>query len=119
VSRTRASAKAAGAKFERTIADALAVIDDRIDRRVKRGQNDRGDIGGLRSAHGLRVVVECKDAARVDLAGWYREAVTEMGNDDAQVAVVAHKRRGVGQGMDQWVTMTVRDLTALITGERS
>ena len=36
--RSRASAKAAGSRFERSIADVLAAtIDDRIDRRVKMG----------------------------------------------------------------------------------
>jgi hypothetical protein len=118
MTRTRSSAKAAGARFERLIADALAVIDDRVDRRVKTGAKDRGDIAGLRSAHGLRVVVECKDTSRTELGSWYREAETEMGNDGAEVAVVAHKRRGVGAGLDQWVTLTVRDLVALISGER-
>jgi hypothetical protein len=82
------------------------------------GAKDRGDVANLRTAHGLRVVVECKDAARVELGPWYGEAVTEMGNDDAQVAVIAHKRRGRGDGLDQWVTCSLRDLIALITGER-
>lgn len=118
MTRSRASAKAAGARFERVIADCLAAhIDDRIDRRVKTGAKDRGDIGGLRF-RGARVVVECKDVARLDLPGWLREAETERGNDDALVGLVVHKRRGTANPLDQYVTCTIRDLVALLTGER-
>ena len=116
--RNRASAKAAGARFERQIADTLAAhVDDRIDRRAKTGAKDKGDIGGLRHMGG-RVVIECKNAARTDLAGWMAEAETERGNDDALAAVVVHKRHGNAAQLDQWVTMTMREFIALLTGER-
>lgn len=118
MSRTRKSARNAGAAFERMIADYLAAhVDDRIDRRVKTGSRDRGDIGGLRHM-GARVVIEAKDCARTDLAGWAREAEVERGNDDAVAGLVVHKRRGKGQPGDQWVTCTLRDLVALLTGHR-
>lgn len=118
MTRTRKSAKAAGARFERLIADALAEhIDDRIDRRVKTGRADRGDIGGLRHG-GHRVVIECKDVARLDLSGWVDESDVERGNDDAIAGLVVHKRRGHGDPLDQYVTTTLRDLIALLTGER-
>lgn len=118
MARSRASAKAAGTRFERSIADCLARwVDDRIDRRVKTGRKDRGDIGGLR--HGrARVVVECKDVVRLDLPGWLREAELERGNDDALVGLVVHKKRGTSDPLDQYVTTSVRDLIALLTGER-
>ena len=119
MSRTRASAKASGTRFERSIADALALhVDDRIDRRVKTGNRDRGDVGGVRTFGGGRVVVECKDVARTDLSGWVREADIERGNDDAVAGVIIHKRRGHGDPLDQYVTCTVRDLVALLTGQR-
>ncbi len=116
--RTRSSAKAAGSRFERQIADHLAQVleDDRIDRRVKTGAKDRGDIAGLR-AHGQRIVLELKDCARVNLAGWITEAHLEAGNDDALVGLVVSKRHGVGNPGEQWVHMTVDDLVALLTGE--
>ena len=115
--RTRASARAAGTRFERSIADYLAAAleDDRIDRRVKTGAKDRGDIAGVR-VHGQRLVVECKDSARLALPAWTAEAHIEAGNDDALVGVVIHKRHGVGDPGRQWVSMTVDDLLALITG---
>lgn len=119
MTRSRRSARTAGTKFERLIADALAAAldDDRIDRRPKNGSKDRGDIGGVRRAGG-RVVIECKDTARQDLGGWVREADVERGNDDALAGVVVHKRRGCGDPLDQYVTCTVRDFVALLTGER-
>lgn len=119
MTRNRASAKAAGARFERSIADGLAkaLDDDRIDRRVKTGAKDRGDIGGVR-IHGQRLVLELKDCARLDLPGWTREAQLEAGNDDALAGVVVSKRRGTTDPLEQWVHMTVADLVALISGER-
>ena len=118
VARNRASAKAAGARFERVIADWLAEhVDDHIDKRPKRGAKDRGDIGGWRFA-GRRIVAELKDAATMNLGGWVRQAEVERLNDDAHVGLVIHKRRGHGDPGDQYVTLTLRDLVALTTGER-
>ena len=119
MSRTRASAKQAGSTFERQIADHLAkVIDDRIDRRVKTGAKDRGDIGGLRHMGG-RIVIECKNYGGRLLPGpWIGEAEVERGNDDALAGIVIAKRRGTTKPGDQYVLMTVDDLTALLTGER-
>lgn len=118
MSRTRRSARQAGSRFERVIADCLAEhVDDRIDRRVKTGSKDRGDVGGLRVA-GNRVVVECKDVKAMDLSGWVNEADIERGNDDAVAGLVIHKRRAHGDPLDQYVTTTVRDLIALLTGAR-
>ena len=104
--------------MERTSADFLAEhVDDRIDRRVKTGAKDKGDIAGIR-IHGQRVVAECKDTARLDLAGWAKEAEAERINDGALAAVIIHKRHGKGKPEDQWVTMTLADLCALLTGKR-
>ncbi|TKG57956.1 hypothetical protein FCN18_38560 [Prauserella endophytica] len=120
--RTRSSAKAAGARFEREVADYLAEhVDDRIDRRVKTGAKDRGDIAGIRLSPALRsgrVVVECKNTSRVALGAQHAEAETERGNDDAVAALLVHKRHGVADPGRQWVTCTVADLVALLTGER-
>ena len=116
--RSRASAKQAGARQERLIADYLAAhVDDRIDRRVKTGGKDKGDIAGLR-VHGQRVVVEVKNTARIDLAGWAREAEQERINDEALAGLVMHKRHGEGAAGKQWVTCTLDDLISLITGHR-
>ena len=117
MTRSRASAKAAGTRFERTIADALAEhVDDRIDRRVKTGAADKGDIAGLRVG-GRRVVVEAKDYGGRYLVGpWLAEAEVERINDDAQVGIVVAKRKGITDPLQQVVFMTVADLVALLTG---
>ncbi|ORX08076.1 hypothetical protein [Mycolicibacillus trivialis] len=118
MTRNRRSAKTAGTRFEGLIAAALrlALDDDRIERRARNGSKDRGDISGVR-VHGQRVVIECKDTATLRLPEWTREAQLEAGNDDALVGVVVHKRRGVGDPMQQWVSMTLADLVALLTGQ--
>ena len=119
MARTNRSARQAGARFERQIADWLAKVldDDRIDRRVKTGAKDRGDIGGVQ-IHGQRLMLEAKNTARADLAGWMAEAETQRGNDDALAGVVISKRHGKGDIADQWVHMTMREFVALIAGER-
>ncbi|MSS84986.1 hypothetical protein FYJ24_09460 [Actinomycetaceae bacterium WB03_NA08] len=118
MARNRKSAKAAGSSFERLVADYLAAhVDDRIDRRVKTGSKDRGDISGLRHMGG-RVVVECKNTSKISLGTWATEAEIERGNDDALAGIVAHKRHGKGRPEDQWITMTLGDLVALLTGSR-
>lgn len=119
MSRSRASAKAAGTRHETAIAAYLAEhIDDRIERRAKTGAKDRGDIGGLRAPGGARIVVEAKNCVRIDLAGWAKEADIERGHDDAIAGLIVHKRHGVGDPGAQWVTCTLRDLVAIITGQR-
>lgn len=119
MSRTRRSAKAAGTRFESITAGYLNQhVDNRIERRAKNGAKDRGDIGGIRAMLGGRIVAECKDVATMALPAWLREAETERGNDDAVAGVVIHKRRGTAEPADQYVTMTLRDLAALLTGER-
>ena len=120
MTRTRASAKQAGARFERSIADHLRDnLDDRIDRRVKTGANDCGDIGGIRTRGGDRVVLELKDyGGKQQPTAWLREAQIEAGNDDAAIGVVVSKLRGVAAPGRQLVSMTVDDLIYLLGGDR-
>lgn len=119
MARNRKSAKAAGSSFERLVADYLAAhVDDRIDRRVKTGNKDRGDVTGLRHMGG-RVVIECKDyGGQIKAAEWTNEAEIERGNDDALAGVVMAKRRGTRKPEEQWVLMTAGDFVALLTGNR-
>lgn len=113
--RSLRSAKSAGSRFERLIADYL---NDRlyglnIDRQVKTGARDSGDIAGVHLA-GKRIAIECKNVTRMDLPKWVQEAHTEAGNIGGAVGVVIHKRHGNGKPEDQWVTMTVTDLVTII-----
>jgi Holliday junction resolvase len=113
VVRSRASAKKAGSTFERQIADYFAEkVDDRIDRAVKRGTKDVGDIAGLRF-HGHKIAVEVKNTTKVELSKWAAEAEVERQNLDALAGIVIHKPG------DQWVTMTLDNYIALITERRT
>jgi len=118
MTRSRASARQAGSRFERVIADWLKtrLSNDAIDRRVRNGQKDRGDIGGVKTALGGRVVIEAKDAARHDLSGWLTEAQTEAGNDDAIVGAVVFKRRGTANPAHQYVLMDLETFARLLEG---
>lgn len=116
--RNRTSAKRAGARFETSVAAYLAEhVDDRIERRTSNGNRDRGDISGLRHM-GERVVLECKDTSRWTPAEWLREAELERGNDDAVAGLVVAKKRGTTDPGDAVVLMSLRDLVALLTGQR-
>ena len=116
MSRTRKSAKQAGTRFERIIADYLRDnLDDRIDRRVKTGAKDCGDVANVRDSHNRRIVIEAKNTTRMALAQWIREAHQEARNDNAHIGVVIHKRHGNANPADQWVTFTLEDLVKLLT----
>lgn len=114
--RSRATAKQAGATFERQVADHLRDnLDDRIDRRVKTGAKDCGDIAAVRDRDGNRVVVETKNyGGRLLPAEWIREAQTERDNDGAVIGVVVAKRNRVTDPGQQWCLMTVDDLIHLL-----
>lgn len=119
MSRSRASAKAAGTRHETAIAGYLAQhVDERIERRARTGAKDRGDISGLRAPGGGRIVVEAKNVTRTALAEWAAEAEAERANDDALAGLIVHKRHGVGDPSAQWVSCTLRDLVAILTGHR-
>lgn len=119
MTRNRTSAKKAGALFERVVADYLAdqLDDDRIERRVRNGNKDRGDISGVRTMLGERLVLESKDYGGVyHVSEWLREAEIERGNDDAAVGVVVAKRRGVTDPGQQVVFMTLESFARLLGG---
>lgn len=118
MTRSRASARAAGSSFEKLIADGLAELlgDDRIERRTKNGSKDRGDITGVKTSRGGRVVIEAKNTVRDNLPAWIREAEVERGNDDAAIGVVAHKKHGSAKPADQYVSMDLRTFARLLEG---
>lgn len=92
--------------------------DDRIDRMPLKGHGDEGDIAGIRTVLGERVVVEVKNHSRYDLAGWVAEAEVERGNADAHAAVVIFKRRGKGSPRDQFVLMDAESFAVLLGADR-
>lgn len=117
--RNRVSAKKAGSSFERLVADYLAdTVDDRIDRKVRTGSKDTGDVANVRSSNGLRVTVECKNTARHDLSGWMSEAFVECVNAGDDIPVVVFKRHGVAVAERQWVLMTLETFGELLKGKQ-
>lgn len=127
MTRSRASAKSAGTRFETLMATYLAAtVDDRIERRARNGAQDRGDISGLRRSyaeHGItrggRVVAELKDyGGRLEAGPWLNEVERERTNDGALSGLVIAKRRGTTDPAEQIVIMSVADLVALLIGER-
>lgn len=119
--------QAKGTAFERLIADGLSKAiepellasgDRTIDRRVKTGNKDRGDVSGVRLPLVGRIVVEAKNEKRFRLAEWLEEAEIEAGNDDAGLGLVIFKRPKYGKALDQYCLLTVRDLVHIATGER-
>lgn len=116
MARSRKSAKQAGSRFERTVADYLAeqLADDAIDRQVKNGSKDLGDVRGVK-LRDLPVAVECKDyAGKSDLPKWYLEADAERENKGAAFGVVVWKRRGTADPAEQHVSMTLGTFAAIL-----
>lgn len=120
MTRTRSSAKAAGSKHARSIADYLQKHVSRfIDKMPLYGAKDRGDVANVETFNELPVAVEAKDyGGRLEAGTWLREAETERINLGAVASVVIAKRRGVTAPGKQIVLMEVDDLCALLTGKR-
>ncbi|MFB8368561.1 hypothetical protein ACFC25_04265 [Pseudarthrobacter sp. NPDC055928] len=118
MTRTRASAKSAGSSMERLVADYFKAHGFPFaDRRVKTGAKDTGDVGGVH-VHDRRLAIEVKNTAKISLGVWAAEAEVERVNDQALAGLVVHKRHGKGQAADQWVTLTLADFLAILTGTR-
>lgn len=118
MTRSRQTAKAAGARFERQIADHLnARLPGRIDRQPRTGAKDKGDIAGVTTPDGRPIAIECKNVTRTQLAGWIHEAHTEADNLGAAAGIIIHKRHGRSAPDAQWVTMTVADLAAILANK--
>lgn len=103
------------------MADGLAeaLEDTRIDRKVKTGSKDKGDIANVFTSQGGRIAVECKDrGGQFYAAEWVGEAEAERINDEALAGIVIAKRKGVTDPMKQWCLMEVSELVALIRGDR-
>ena len=88
------ASKAKGSAWERRIVDYLVANGFRYaERRALEGKNDRGDVAGIPG-----VVIEAKNAKRVELAAWMDEAIAEKGNAGAQIGVVVFPRRNCATG---------------------
>lgn len=101
MSRTRATAKQAGAQWQRDICTAL------IERgwihaepRLMGGIHDRGDIAGVAG-----VVIEAKNTSHQKLAEAVDEAIAERDNARARLGVAWLKRKGRRHALYGYVVM--------------
>ena len=103
--------KTKGSSAERAIVDLLRANGwPHAERRLAGSTKDRGDNAGIPG-----VVIEVKNCARTDLAAWLAEAETERANDNADLAVVWHKRRGKANPANWFVTVDGATLLRLLT----
>ncbi|MEU8717508.1 hypothetical protein [Streptomyces sp. NPDC048663] len=102
--------KTKGSAWERAIVTALQAAGwPFAERRLAGSAKDRGDIAGVPG-----VVIEAKNTATRNLAGWVDEAELERTNDGAWLGVVWHKRVGRAAAGDGYVTMTGGQFLALL-----
>lgn len=107
-----------GASFEQDCADYISArIGDEIIRKRPHGQNDEGDLFGIKFM-GKRVTAECKNHRKMELADWVDQAEVERGNDDGDYGIVIHKRKGKGAKNfgENYVTMTLDTFLAMSVG---
>jgi hypothetical protein len=99
-----AKARAAKAKGSGAERDCVVVLKEDgyiyADRRLAGATLDKGDISGIPG-----VTIEIKNHAKMNLAGWTEELLTEMSNDGAWTGVVWHKRKGKRSPRDWYCTM--------------
>lgn len=79
-----------------------------VERRALEGKNDRGDISGIPG-----VVIEAKNAKRVELAQWVDEMVAEKANAKAQVGAVVFPRRSHRTGR-AYVVLELDDFLEMV-----
>ena len=107
--------KAKGSRWEARVRDYLSdALRTRVERIPAGAQHDRGDLSGIPG-----MAVECKDVARMDLAGWVDEATDEALNvGGGTLPVVIHKRRGKGTSLG-YVTMPLWAFAELLKRDGS
>ena len=79
------------------------------ERRALAGANDKGDIAGIPDW-----VIEVKNHATLDLAGWLNELMRERDNAGAYYGAVVAKRRGHGDPAEWYAVMPFSTLVTLI-----
>ena len=80
--------KQKGTAFESAIVAYLKEWWPNVERRALSGNLDRGDIAGIDG-----VVIEAKNAQKMDLSGWSNETAAEVVNAAADLGILVVKRR--------------------------
>ena len=103
-----------GSAYERSIVEYLRASGFRVDRTRAGWADDRGDIHGVTDSRGLPFTFECKNHARLNLAGWISELRTEVSNAGGVAGVLVHKKRGTTDPGEQYATLPLRMLVQLL-----
>jgi hypothetical protein len=101
--------RAKGTSYESSLLPALRTVWPTAERRALQGAKDKGDfsaVGGW--------VLEAKNCAKLDLAGWLKEAAKEATNAETSWYAVIHKRRGTTDPRQQYVLMNLGTLLAVL-----
>lgn len=110
MTRSRASAKAAGRNWERAICEYLIVRGwIHAERRRQAGALDRGDVAGIPG-----IVIEAKNTKGYDLATALNEAHAEADNAGAAHGVAWIKRKGHTDAAFGYVVMSGHTFTTLL-----
>lgn len=129
MTRSRASARKAGATFEaqtcETFSNAFPELE--IHRSPRWGVKDKGDLTGVKIDRVIpvtisltmlpisgRLAVECKDVHNLSLPAALKEARIEATNAGAEIGIVVHKCHGTADPLRQIVSMEMGDLLALM-----
>jgi hypothetical protein len=90
-----------GSTYERSVVSYLRLAGfPQAARTLAGASEDRGDISGVANC-----VLECKCAARIDLAGWLTEARLEAEHAALPRFAVVAKRRGVADVAESYAVM--------------
>jgi hypothetical protein len=79
------------------------------ERRALAGALDKGDVTGVPG-----VVIEVKNHAALDLAGWLNELMREVDNAQARYGAVVAKRRGHGDPAQWYAIMPFETLVRML-----
>jgi Holliday junction resolvase len=108
-----ASPRRKGSQFERSVVGYLRDNGfPQAARTLAGASDDRGDISGVGNC-----VLECKCAARIDLAGWLAEARLEAENAGLPRFAVVAKRRGVADVAESYAVVPLWLLAELLREE--
>lgn len=113
--------KRKGAQWEIDLLNYFRSLNYQVERLRLSGKQDEGDLALERAGMGDVLVIEAKNVAKLDLAGWVKQAQLEAKNYDkrrqipsaSSTGVVVHKRKQHGVD-DAYVTLSLKDFLWLV-----
>ena len=106
--------KTKGDVYERALRDHLAAAGFHVERTRAGYARDHGDLHiGPRPGQGPAVVVQAKNVARTDLAGWLAQLAQQTADAGAEHGVLIVKRRMTGPGRS-YAVMELDAMLALL-----